>query len=246
MQLTPRVEFVNSSTYCAVSALSGSPEPLSDMTIWQVGCMTSARKSTWFDASTLDQAGQYRLLNGSVVPRPIAWVTSGVAPAPLNLAPFSAFTWVSAFPAMLGITVGRRGAGQKDTLRNIERDGEYVVNIADDRLLGDLHASSEWLPADASEVEAIGLATAPSTAIQVPRLAAVPIAMECVYDRTIRFTPTSGDFVVGRVVGWHVADDVLVDGGRIDVERLRPIGRLGGPRYTDLGTVTKLDPMPGG
>lgn len=197
------------------------------------------------DASTLNPAETYRLLVGSVVPRPIAWVTSGVAPKPTNLAPFSSFAWVSQHPAMLGFTVNLRSSGRKDTARNIQEDGEYVVNIADESMLASLHASSEWVPADQSEVEMLDIDTKPSTLVRVPRLKSAPISMECVYDRTIRFSETGGEFIVGRVVAWHIDDAVMRD-GRIDTELLRPLGRLAGPRYTTLGTVTELPPVPGG
>jgi flavin reductase (DIM6/NTAB) family NADH-FMN oxidoreductase RutF len=197
------------------------------------------------DAGTLDAAGSYRLLVGSVVPRPIAWVTSGVSPKPVNLAPFSSFAWVSQHPAMLGFTVNRRPTGPKDTIRNIEEDGEYVVNIADDAMLNELHASSEWLGPGVSEIDALGLELLPSTKVAVPRLATVPISMECVHHQTLQFSPTGGDFVVGTVVGWHIADEVMVD-GRIDTELVRPLGRLAGPRYSRLGEVIQLPPVFGG
>jgi len=196
-------------------------------------------------SSHLDAASTYRLLVGSVVPRPIAWVTSGRAPKPLNLAPFSSFAWVSQYPAMLGFTANRRRDGRKDTVRNIEEDGEYVVNIAHDGMLTALHASSEWFSPDVSEAERLGLRTRGSEIIGVPRLAHAPISMECVHERTISFSPTGGEFVVGRVVAWHIDDEVMVD-GRIDTQLLRPLGRLAGPRYTSLGEVTELPAVPGG
>ncbi|MDR5701898.1 flavin reductase family protein [Agromyces aerolatus] len=149
------------------------------------------------EASELDPEETYQLLVGSVVPRPIAWITSGRPPKPLNLAPFSAFTWVSQHPAMLGFTANRRSDGLKDTVRNIEEDGQFVVNIADDSLLDELHASSAFLDAHVSEAEALGLPGAPSTMIDVPRLARAPISMECVHERTVEFSPTGGQFVVG-------------------------------------------------
>jgi len=201
--------------------------------------------TVYIDAAGLDAASTYRLLVGSVVPRPIAWVTSGAPPKPLNLAPFSSFTWVSQHPAMLGMTINRRADSRKDTILNIEEDGEYVVNIADESMLDQLHASSEWMSPDTSEAEALGLLVAPSSAISVPRLEAAPISMECVFERTIEFSPTGGQFVVGRVVGWHVREDVM-ESGRIDTELLRPLGRLAGPRYTTLGEVVQLPPVPGG
>jgi len=199
----------------------------------------------YIDAEELDPASTYRYLVGSVVPRPIAWVTSGVPPRPTNLAPFSSFAWVSQFPAMLGFTVNRRADARKDTIANIEHDGAFVVNIANERMLDLLHASSERFPPDVSEAEVLDLDVVPSTKVAVPRLAAAPISMECVYDRTIAFRPSGGEFVVGEVVAWHIADEVLRD-GRIDTELLRPIGRLAGPRYTFLGSVTELPPAPGG
>ena len=199
----------------------------------------------FIDASTLDPASTYRLLVGSVVPRPIAWVTSGIPPHTVNLAPFSSFAWVSQHPAMLGFTVNRRPSGLKDTMRNIERDGEYVINIAHEDLLDQVHGSSEALDPDASEVEAQGLDLAPCQLIAVPRLSIAPIGMEMVHERTISFSPTGGDFVVGRVVGWNIDEAVMRD-GRIDTELLRPLGRLAGPRYTTLGRVIELPPVPGG
>ncbi|SBS72313.1 flavin reductase family protein [uncultured Microbacterium sp.] len=199
----------------------------------------------FIDAADLDPAATYRLLVGSVVPRPIAWVTTGRAPKPVNLAPFSSFAWVSQHPAMLGMTINTRASGPKDTARNIREDGQYVVNIARDDLMQKLHASSEWMDPEVGEAEALGLATSPSRVIDVPRLRDAPVSMECVYDRTIVFSPTGGEFIVGSVVGWHVDEAVLVD-GRIDTELLRPLARLAGPRYTTLGTVTELPPVPGG
>lgn len=199
----------------------------------------------FIDAADLDPASTYRLLVGSVVPRPIAWVTSGAAPKPTNLAPFSSFAWVSQHPAMLGFTVNRRAETRKDTIQNIEEDGEYVVNIATESMLEKLHASSEWMPQGHSEAEALGLETVPSQFVRVPRLADVPISMECRYERTIEFSPTGGQFVVGTVVAWHIADEVMVD-GRIDTASVRPIGRLAGPRYSGLAEVIELPPVPGG
>lgn len=203
-----------------------------------------AHASTFVDAEGLGLADTYRFLNGAVVPRPIAWVTSGAPGKPLNLAPFSAFAWVSQKPPMVGFTANRREGVRKDTVRNIVEDGEYVVHIADETLLDLLHASSEAMPSDVSEVEALGLETAPSRLVSVPRLAAAPIAMECVFDRVLEFGDNGDEFVVGRVIGWHVTESVL-DDKRIVTDRLRPLGRLAGPTYTTLGEVTQRVPFPG-
>jgi flavin reductase (DIM6/NTAB) family NADH-FMN oxidoreductase RutF len=197
------------------------------------------------DASSLDGAATYRLLVGAVVPRPIAWVTSGIDPQPTNLAPFSAFTWVAKYPAMLGITVERRTTGRKDTARNILEHGEYVVNIADETLLEDLHASSEWFDPEVSEAELRGLELAPSAVIATKRLAAAPVSMECVLREVLQFGSEDSQFIVGEVVSFHVRDELYGD-GKIDVDAMRPIGRLAGPRYTRLGEIVRLPSVPGG
>jgi len=202
----------------------------------------------FIDAADLSPADTYRLLVGSVVPRPIAWVTSGHDP--VNLAPFSSFTWVSQHPAMLGFTVNRRAETRKDTVRNIEEHGEYVVNIADETLLAPLHASSEWMPPEVGEADRLGLPLEASRLIGVPGLRDAPVRMECRYHSTNAFSPTGGEFVVGTVVAWSIRDDIVRTGSTgaasIDTELLRPIGRLAGPRYTPLGHVVELPPVPGG
>jgi flavin reductase (DIM6/NTAB) family NADH-FMN oxidoreductase RutF len=163
----------------------------------------------------------------------------------VNLAPFSSFAWVSQYPAMLGITVVQRPTGIKDTARNIAEVGDYVVNIATDSMLEPLHLSSEGHGADISEASLLGLETAPSVKIRTPRLATAPISMECVLRHTVSFGAGGDQFIIGEVVAWHIDDAVMVD-GRIDTELLRPLGRLAGPRYTNLGDVTTMSPVPGG
>lgn len=192
----------------------------------------------------LDRESTYRLLNGAVVPRPIAWIASGVPPKPLNLAPFSAFAWVAQHPPMIGFTANLRDRARKDTVRNIHADGQFVVHIADEGLLEQLHASSEFMAPGVSEAEALGLSAEPSEVVDVPRLSAAPIAMECRHESTLGFGDVGDEFIVGRVVGWHVAD-ALLDGQRIVSERLRPLARLGGPKYATVGDVFERTPFAG-
>jgi flavin reductase (DIM6/NTAB) family NADH-FMN oxidoreductase RutF len=185
-----------------------------------------------FDTETIDHRQAYRLCVGSIVPRPIAWVSSIDADGVPNLAPFSFFTLVNHYPPMVSISVGRREGRAKDTAANIEATKGYVIHTVVDGWEDPMNDSSAVFPPEADEFAALGLATVPSDAVAAPRIADAPIAMECVYDRTMSFGDEwVTDCVIGRVLRWHVRDDLLVDGKYIDAHKLAPVGRLGGSRY---------------
>lgn len=185
----------------------------------------------------------YKLMTGLVVPRPIAWVTTLSPDGKVNLAPFSAFTFCCHNPPMITITVGlheydRRGE-LKDTVVNILREREFVVNIANQTLLEALHASSAVYPADLSEVEALGLATCDSATIRTPRLADAPAALECRLHSTIELGEAGDRIVIGRVQMFQVADH-LIRNGKVETRELNPIARLGGPNYAVLGEILTM------
>lgn len=194
---------------------------------------------TEIDPKTLAAEEAYKLLTGIVVPRPVAWVTTLSVTGSVNLAPFSAFTFVSPKPPMLAISVGRRAGVFKDTARNILASEEYVVHIADQSLIEPMHLSSIEHPPHISEVEELGLATTPSMRVKPPRLAAAPIAMECRLRHCIEFGETRSRLLVGEVVLFHFRDG-LVKGGKIDTKELDPVCRLGGPRYATLGDIVTM------
>ena len=191
------------------------------------------------DPAYLDPETAYRLITGVVVPRPIAWVTSLSATGVLNLAPFSAFMFVSPKPPMLAISVGRKGNIYKDTAQNILNNEQYVVHIADSSLMNAVHESSTEHPPDVSEVDELGLATLPGERIKVPRLAAAPIAMECRFRQCLEFGETRSRLIVGEVLVFHIRDGLL-NNGKIETEALDPIARIAGPRYAKLGEIVTL------
>ena len=187
----------------------------------------------------LSAAESYRLLVGIVVPRPIAWVTTLHADGRVNLAPFSCYTFVSSDPPMVAISIGRRGGIAKDSARNAQRSGEFVVNVVDESQALPMHLSSAEHPPAASEAEIHGIALAPSVTVATPRVAAAPIALECRLDRVIPFGRLNTELVVGEVTLFRVAD-ALYRGGKIDSVALRPLARLGGPTYARLGEILTL------
>jgi flavin reductase (DIM6/NTAB) family NADH-FMN oxidoreductase RutF len=191
------------------------------------------------DPSEIGGEQAYRLITGIVVPRPIAWVTSLSAGGVVNLAPFSAFTFVSPKPPMLAISVGRKAGIYKDTAHNILNNEEYVIHIAESTLMTAVHESSTEHPPDVSEVEELKLETIPSERIKVPRLAVAPIAMECRFRQCLEFGETRSRLIVGEVLVFHIRDGLL-NKGKIETEALDPIARIGGPRYARLGEIVTL------
>lgn len=192
------------------------------------------------DPAELGAERIYRLMTGIVVPRPIAWVTSLSAKGVLNLAPFSAFTFVSQKPPMLAISVGRKGADYKDTAHNILDTEEYVIHIADTPLMNAVHDSSVEHPPEISEVEHLGLETLPCDLVKVRRLAAAPVAMECRFRQCLEFGDAKSRLIVGEVVMFHLRDG-LVNDGKVETKALDPIARIGGPRYASLGEIVTLN-----
>lgn len=193
-------------------------------------------------AADIGAEATYKLLTGIVVPRPIAWVTTLSPQGGVNLAPFSAFTFVSNKPPMVGINVGRKAGVMKDTGNNVRATGEFVVNIADDTLVRPLHLSAVEYPPEVSEVEVLGLEVMPSARVRPPRLACAPVSLECRFHRAIAFGDTGSEFMVGEVLIFHIRDGLLVE-GKIDTAALRPLCRIGGPNYARLGEVIRMRPV---
>lgn len=190
-------------------------------------------------ASSLGPEALYRLISGVVVPRPIAWVTTLSEAGVANLAPFSCFTFVSNKPPLLGINIGRKAGRRKDTGANIHALGEYVVHIGESAQMAQIHESSAEHPPEVSEIDVLGLATAPCETTRVPRLRDVPVAMECRLHRVIPFGDTGAEFVVGEILVFHIREGLLHD-GKVDTRALDPVCRIGGPNYATLGPIVTM------
>jgi len=193
------------------------------------------------EAENLDERNSYKLLTGLIIPRPIAWITTMSAAGRVNLAPFSAFNYVSISPPMVGVNISLRNGLRKDTAQNIRRSRDFVVNIASDHMIEAIHLSSRAFPTDISETETLNLDTVPSLYVNTPRLRAAPAALECQLHRTIKLSPRGDEFIIGKVISFHIRDDLIND-YRIDASRLRPVGRLSGPNYTMLGEIVSCQP----
>lgn len=204
------------------------------------------------DAATLEPREAYRFLIGTVIPRPIAFVSTRGADGSLNLAPFSYFNAFASAPMVLGIGIGRKNGGQpKDTLRNILETGEFVVNLVTEDLAVRMNATSGEYPYGESEFDVARLTPEPSARVAPPRVRESPVAFECLLYQAIdikeskvqgrQLTPNYGTLVLGEVVHMRVADHLLDEAGRVDPRKLAPIGRLGGPTYAKLGEIFALE-----
>lgn len=193
------------------------------------------------DPSTLSAPAIYKLLMGVIVPRPIAWVTSLSNTGVVNAAPFSSFCSVSTDPPMIGINIGRRGRGLKDTARNITARGEFVVNIADESMVEKVHSCGVEYPAEVSELAEIGLATLPSETMETPGIAVAPVQLECILHQVLEFGHTT-QFFVGQIKRFRIRDDLYRDGKVVTAE-LRPLARVAGPVYAKLGEMMTLAPI---
>ena len=195
-------------------------------------------------AADLSGMDNYKLLIGAIIPRPIAWVTTLGEGGIVNAAPFSAFTFVSSDPPMVGFNAGRRDGDLKDTPRNVEAMKEYVVNIVSVPLGQQMHQTSADYPHGVSELAAVGLTQAPSRFLKTPGIAEAPVRMECRLHSIHHFGIGPAWFMVGEVLAFHVRKDIIQN-GKIDSFALDPLCRLGGPNYAALGEAItlKLDPV---
>lgn len=181
----------------------------------------------------------YKLLVGSVVPRPIAFVSSLDANGVPNLAPFSFFTVASANPPivcfcpMVRDTSNSNLAPTKDTLRNIIATHEFVVNIVSEEFAAQMNACSAELPTEVDEFQISGLTPLASELVAPPRVAESLVQMECRLQQIVHVStePYGGSLVLGRVLRFHVSESIL-NNFKIDPDKLHAIGRMAGASYT--------------
>ena len=188
---------------------------------------------TRIDPSTLSHREAYGLLIDLIVPRPIAWVSTVDDRGRTNLAPFSFFNGISARPPLVSISVGRRRDGsKKDTARNAIDTGELVIHVVSEQMAESMNATSaEYAPGE-SEIDALGLATAPCEKVRPPRLADAPVALECRLVESLSPGNAAVDLLIAEILLAHVPDSAAGgDSPGVGIADLRPVGRLGGSGY---------------
>ncbi len=175
----------------------------------------------------------YHLMTGLVIPRPIAWVSTRSSGGTRNVAPHSYFNVVAHAPPHVMFS----SAGEKDTLRNVEATGGFVVNLVTQDLVEQMNFTATNFPPEEDEFTWAGLTEAPALRVDAPRVAEAKAHLEC---RLAQIVPAGNSRVVlGEVVHVHVDPSVWGE-GRVDPLRLDPVARLSGRDYATLGEVFKL------
>jgi flavin reductase (DIM6/NTAB) family NADH-FMN oxidoreductase RutF len=194
------------------------------------------------DPGSLKEREVYKLLTGTIVPRPIAFVTSLSEDGVLNGAPFSYFNIVSTDPPIVSLAIQRKNGVMKDTARNILEKKEFVIHAVDQNNLEKINETSASLPPEESEIELAKLSTLPSTNINVPGIEESKVRLEAVLYKHIEIKNeemVTSDLLLGQVVFAHISEEIHED-GRIHMKAYDPVARLAGPNYSTLGEIIHL------
>ena len=185
----------------------------------------------------------YKILIGTVLPRPIAWVSSVDPSGNINLAPFSFFTVASVNPPILCFSpLLQENSIEKDTLVNIRQTSEFVVNIVSYALAQTMNRTSGPYPSDVNEFDVAGVTPKQSTFVEPPCVADSLVNFECKLQQIIPLgsEPRAGNLILGKVCNIHIHPDI-VRNGEVDNEALDAIGRLGGNMYTTIRDCFEME-----
>lgn len=195
------------------------------------------------DPKNQTERDNYKFLIGSIIPRPIAFITSQSEEGVLNGAPFSFFNIVSSNPPMISVGIQRKAGQMKDTARNIIVQKQFVVHVVSDEFVEQINETAANLPAHESEIERAGLTPVASTRIAVPGVQEAKVRLECVLEQALQLGGDEHgpgvDFIIANVVQFHVAEAVYND-GYIDPQKLGAVSRLAGNDYAAIGDIKTI------
>lgn len=198
-----------------------------------------------FDPAVQSAKDTYKLLIGSVLPRPVALVTTLSEEGVLNAAPFSFFSIVSSNPPILSLAVQRKAGEPKDTARHAAARGELVIHIVDEDNVEQANKTAANVPTDVSEVKLAKFTPAASNVIAVPGVQEAKMRMECVVEQIVPAGDIDGkpvcDLILARVVQFHVDERIYDDRGHIAPDKLKPVGRMAGSDYARLGEMFSME-----
>ncbi|RQW18993.1 flavin reductase family protein [Shouchella hunanensis] len=189
---------------------------------------------------------RYKLLSGTVIPRPIAFVTTrSTESGKTNAAPFSFFSMLAGDPPLLSIAVGRKKGMMKDTARNAVASKELVIHVVHEDLVSDMNQTAATLKPEESEVDLTSLSLVESTSIQVPGIKEALVRFECQLESHLPIQNDEGevsfDLLIARVIVIHLDETVYnKEKNYVLPDKLKPVARLSGPNYAGLGEFFSL------
>lgn len=188
------------------------------------------------DPNQLSDIQNYKLLSGSIIPRPIAFVTSSDIEGNINAAPFS-FNIVNNAPPMIAISAQRAGGKRKDTAINIENGQSFVVHVTDEDNVEEINKTVASINPKDNELDLTELNTISSDLIDIPAIKEAKIRFECQLEQMILLgsEDDGADLIIGKIVKYHIQDDVYFGDSKIDAKQLKPVARLAGNDYAKLG-----------
>lgn len=190
------------------------------------------------DPKQLTERENYKFLIGSIIPRPIAFVTSISEDGVVNAAPFSFFNIVSSNPPMISVSIQRKAGKMKDTARNIKQKRQFVVHIVDTDNVEQVNETAANMPPHESEVERTQLTLVESTKIAVPGVKESKVRIECELETVLELGGDENnvgcDLIIGKILYYHIEDTIYED-GKIDPQKLAAISRLAGNDYAKIG-----------
>jgi flavin reductase (DIM6/NTAB) family NADH-FMN oxidoreductase RutF len=181
----------------------------------------------------------YKLMIGSIIPRPIAFVTTESEGRIINGAPFSFFNIVSSKPPLISLSIQRSGGKVKDTARNILKNKEFVVHIVDRQNVEKINQTAASLLPEESEIEQANLTIVNSSVVKVPGIHEAKVRMECILEKAIELgdnNQVSCDLIIGRIVAYHI-DEAIYEDGKIDPIKFQAVSRLAGQSYATIGEI---------
>ncbi|MEK5233774.1 flavin reductase family protein [Lysinibacillus sp. FSL K6-0232] len=195
------------------------------------------------DPKNNSERKNYKLLIGSIIPRPIAFVTTKSEQGVVNGAPFSYFNIVSSNPPMISLAIQGPNGRLKDTTRHIHHRQQFVVHIVDEDNVEQVNETAASLPVTESEIERTSFTLVDSQQITVPGIQEAKVRMECRLVQTIPLMngkEQTGDLLIGEVVQFHI-DETIYHEGYIDPSKLQAVSRLAGSNYAKMGEVFAIE-----
>ena len=222
-----------------------SASPSQNPPLWTLGdpIESPIQQRVTLDPKDLGQKGVYKLMIGAIVPRPIAFVSTMSDSGIGNVAPFSFFNGVASNPPTLMISITRKSTGEKkDTLRNIESNGQFVINTVHEWMIGAVNHCSAEYPYGVDELTQVGLTALPSFKIKPPRVAESSVHFECELYKSLEVgdgSEGSATLIIGKILLIHV-DQKIYHQGKIETEPMQIISRLAGQSYARVSNPFEL------